>query len=716
MGQWRWLERSDGSRLPGLLQINFNGTKSLDEINVLTLQDDYSNPVEPTTSQTFSQYGITDFNVQYWDGGAWLDVPNGHVTGNNLVWRQFVFSPIVTSCIRVLINNSLQTYSRIAEVEAYGVGSTEIVPPPRTRPNVALAANGASASASSIYTGSTGYPISAIIDGERAGLNWGNGGGWNDDTINVYPDWAQVDFQGPKTINLINVFTLQDNYGAPSEPTEMQIFTQYGITDFDVQYWDGNTWVNIPVGNVTDNNRVWRSLSFAAVTTTKIRVLVNGSLQSYSRITEIEAYEVEENSPSVSITAPVQNATYSESATINVEVEASATQGALRKIEFFNRHDKLGETTVAPYSFTWSDVPAGNHLLTARATDTFGRTTTSSAVNISVTGPFSGATNVARATNGGTASASSTYNNNFSVSGAIDGDRNGNNWGNGGGWNDATANAYPDWLQVDFDGTKTLNEINVFTVQDNYSNPSAPSPGMTFTQYGITDFELQYWDGTVWVTAPSTQVTGNNLVKRHFSVTGLTTPSIRLVVNNSLGGYSRVAELEAFGVPSTQTIAPPPTNVALMSRGATITASSAYNSGGYPVSAVIDGDRRGSNWGAGGGWNDDTANTYPDWLEIDFGGDKTINEIDVFTLQDDYGNPIDPTETMTFLQYGITDFTIQYWDGNNWLPLSGGAVNGNNYVWRKFSFAEITTRKIKVEIHNSLANYSRITEIEVYGH
>jgi hypothetical protein len=108
------------------------------------------------------------------------------------------------------------------------------------------------------------------------------------------------------------------------------------------------------------------------------------------------------------------------------------------------------ETAAAPYSFTWSDVPAGNHLLTAKAIDTFGRMTTSSPVSFTVVGPFSGAVNVARTTNGRTASASSTYNTKFSVNGAIDGDRNGNNWGNGGGWNDATADLYPDWLQVDF--------------------------------------------------------------------------------------------------------------------------------------------------------------------------------------------------------------------------------------------------------------------------
>ena len=68
-------------------------------------------------------------------------------------------------------------------------------------------------------------------------------------------------------------------------------FTLYGITSFDVQYWDGANWVTIPGGNIVGNNNVWRKIVFTPVTTTKIRVLVNDSADhAFSRITEVEAY------------------------------------------------------------------------------------------------------------------------------------------------------------------------------------------------------------------------------------------------------------------------------------------------------------------------------------------------------------------------------------------------------------------------------------------
>jgi len=93
---------------------------------VVTQQDDYQNPVEPTLTQTFSLYGITAFDVQYWNGSTWVTVPNGSITDNNKVWRQFTFSSITTSKIRVVVNAGADNvYSRVVEVEAWTAsGST----------------------------------------------------------------------------------------------------------------------------------------------------------------------------------------------------------------------------------------------------------------------------------------------------------------------------------------------------------------------------------------------------------------------------------------------------------------------------------------------------------------------------------------------------------------------------------------------------------------
>ena len=86
----------------------------------LQVQDNYSNPSEPTLADTFGQYGVTSFDIQYWNGSGWVTVPGGSVTGNNKVWTQVTFSAITTNKIRVQVNNSLASYSRLVEVEAWG--------------------------------------------------------------------------------------------------------------------------------------------------------------------------------------------------------------------------------------------------------------------------------------------------------------------------------------------------------------------------------------------------------------------------------------------------------------------------------------------------------------------------------------------------------------------------------------------------------------------
>ena len=155
------------------------------------------------------------------------------------------------------------------------------------------------------------------------------------------------------------------------------------------------------------------------------------------------------------------------------------------------------------------------------------------------------------------------------------------------------------------------------------------------------------------------------------------------------------------------------TNVALASVGAVASASSTYSSG-YPVSAVNNNERAGTSWGNGGGWNDATGGVFPDWVQINFNGSKTLDRVVVYTVQDNYNNPVEPTDTMTFSLYGVTDFTVQGWNGSAWVTL--GTVSGNNLVKRTVSFTAFTTDRIRVNITNALASYSRITEIEAWGY
>jgi uncharacterized protein (TIGR03437 family) len=505
-------------------------------------------------------------------------------------------------------------------------------PTPAGATNFALASNGGTASASSEYDSS--YPAAAINNGDRRGLNWGAGGGWGDNSPGLHPDWVQINFNGSKSINEIDVFTIQDNYASPVEPSLSDTFTQYGVTALDIQYWNGSGWVTVPGGSISANNKVWTQASFGAITTDRIRVRVDDSLAGYSRIAEVEAW----GSGGTPSPTPTPTPTPTPSPTPDLR------------------------------------------------------------------------TNFALTLNGGTASASSEFSPAYPASSIVNGDRKGLNWGSGGGWGDNSPDVYPDSVQVNFNGSKLINEIDVFTVQDNYSSPSEPALSDTFTQYGVTAFDIQYWNGSGWVTAPGGSITTNKVWTK-VSFSPVDTSAIRVVVYGSLAGFSRIVEVEAWGEPS----APPAsTNYALASNGGLASASSEFSSS-YPAAAINNGDRKGLNWASGGGWGDNSPDVYPDWIQVNFNGTKSINQIGVFTIQDNYTSPSTPDLNMTFSQFGVTHFEVLYWNGAAWVPVPGGNVSGNNKVWTQLTFAPITTDKVRVQVNNSLSSFSRVVEIEAFG-
>src|SRR5437868_3874925 len=264
---------------PQWLQVDFNSSRVIDEIDVFSVQDNPSAPSEPTLSMSFSTYGLTAFQAQYWDGAAWVTVPGGSVSANNTVWKQLTFAAITTTKIRIWITGSADGYSRLTEVEAWGASA------PVSRQNVASSANGAAATASETYSAT--YAANGAINGDRK--LYLNNNAWSNSTA-TFPQWLQVAFNGSKTIDEIDVFSVQDNPSAPSEPTLSMSFSAYGLTAFQAQYWDGSAWVTVPGGNITGNSYVWKQITFSPLTTTKIRIWITGSSDSYSRMTEVEAW------------------------------------------------------------------------------------------------------------------------------------------------------------------------------------------------------------------------------------------------------------------------------------------------------------------------------------------------------------------------------------------------------------------------------------------
>ena len=153
-------------------------------------------------------------------------------------------------------------------------------------------------------------------------------------------------------------------------------------------------------------------------------------------------------------------------------------------------------------------------------------------------------------------------------------------------------------------------------------------------------------------------------------------------------------------------------NVALSSFGTVASASSTHPSGNFPVESVNNGDTSSDNWGnSGGGWNDGTRFTFPDYLTLTFDSLRTINKVVIYTLD---------SATYPASSYGIKDYELQY-------LLPGGdpdntddwetyvAVTGNTSGKITHYLPSISTQAIRLKINDSNdGEWSRIIEFEAY--
>lgn len=145
--------------------------------------------------------------------------------------------------------------------------------------------------------------------------------------------------------------------------------------------------VSGPTGVIfSDATRAETTATFADVGTYVLRLTVDDSeLTGSDDIT----VQVSQPPPTVAMVAPVDGSTVGIELPVTLRAQSASSAGTVTHVEFFSDATKLGEAT-APvtgsldqYELTVSSgFTAGSHVLTARATDNYGGTTTSAPVTI----------------------------------------------------------------------------------------------------------------------------------------------------------------------------------------------------------------------------------------------------------------------------------------------------------------------------------------------
>lgn len=108
-------------------------------------------------------------------------------------------------------------------------------------------------------------------------------------------------------------------------------------------------WASIPAGTYTLTTKAYDDLG-ASQSSAPVTLIVNAL-------------------PSVGMSSPVNGSVIDGPASIVLQATASDSDGSVSKVEFLNGTTVLGSDTTSPFSFTWTNVPAGSYQVKARAYD-----------------------------------------------------------------------------------------------------------------------------------------------------------------------------------------------------------------------------------------------------------------------------------------------------------------------------------------------------------
>ncbi len=220
------------------------------------------------------------------------------------------------------------------------------------------------------------------------------------------------------------------------------------------------------------------------------------------------------------------------------------------------------------------------------------------------------------------------------------------------------------WLELTFKEQKSFNKIDLYFFGNNTAG------------YCWTDYKISYNSNGSWVEFLN--ITGNKDMVRSHEFPAVTSDKVRIdILDAGRDDYARLNEIEIFDADGK--------NFAVSSAGTKIAADSAVKSDSKPTQA-IDGHR----YPRTTYWSPDPNVPGDQWLMVDFGEPKEINEIDVSEKDD----------TADSKYGGFVDFQVQYNAGTpetpNWVDLKKATKYFRDSIFVEFD--TITTQQVRLLI------------------
>jgi hypothetical protein len=231
----------------------------------------------------------------------------------------------------------------------------------------------ASASTYSISGSIYGYPYNAV-DGDRTGIN----SKWLA-TMTLANKWWEVDLGSAVTVDEVRLYC---------QDSTANVGTIY---DFTITAYNGAS--TTVVYTFTGNTQPTVICRFAPVTATKLRLTVQSHASGGIELYEFEAYRTNHGTvdpafatPAITLSAPADNSVVNLGQSVTLSATASGAVGEVTNVAFYSGFEKVAQDAAEPYAMSWTPTRAGVHTLTARLTDSYGRTSRSASRTLTVNG------------------------------------------------------------------------------------------------------------------------------------------------------------------------------------------------------------------------------------------------------------------------------------------------------------------------------------------
>jgi hypothetical protein len=218
------------------------------------------------------------YDLQFWNDGAWADVPGQRRTPERPEGRRanvVEFPPINTPRLRVVLAHRPGASSGLSEIEAWADVPTPLTPPTAPSHNIA---HGATPSASFSAPGDSVTKVNDM----RIAFTYYSRQRWTALGSPNRRDWVQLDFASRRTVRQVDLYLWGDGnrVRAPRRLT--------------VQGWDGTGWMEVQVlSRLPEAPTTWalNTLRIQPTETEKLRVLFEHDLPAVSGLTELMVWD-----------------------------------------------------------------------------------------------------------------------------------------------------------------------------------------------------------------------------------------------------------------------------------------------------------------------------------------------------------------------------------------------------------------------------------------